>query len=78
MPAYRVSVLLELQTSVDVDDAESAKDATTRALQFVKDAIEIEDYAIDHIKIKKKTKASRLSNENEVKGKHGKTKKSKG
>lgn len=72
MNNYRVEVKLELKTSVDVDDVKSKADAIKRAKQFVADAIAIEEYAIDHIKVKVKTTATKLEE-----GEDGKTKKTK-
>lgn len=75
MPNYRVNVVLKFETSVDVDDSKTKEEAIKRGIGFVHDAIAIEAYAIDHIKVTAKTKATRLSKEKTVESKHGKTKK---
>lgn len=77
MSNYRVGIVLQLETSIDVDDSKTKKEAIQRAKQFMADAIAIEAYAVDHIKITAKTKATRLPKEKKVESKHGKTKKSK-
>ena len=77
MSNYRVKITVQLKTSIDVDDADSEKEAAERAKRFVSDALAIEAYAIDHIKVSAKTKVTRLPDNKEVKKKHGKTKKSK-
>lgn len=77
MSNYRVHIVLQLETSIDVDDSKTKQEAIQRAKQFVADAVAIEAYAIDHIKVTAKTKATRLPKEKEVESKHGKTKKSK-
>jgi hypothetical protein len=77
MANYRVKIVLQFETSVDVDDSKSKEEALQRARGFVRDAIAVEAYAVDHIKVTAKMKATRLPKEKNVGSKHGKTKKSK-
>lgn len=77
MPDYRVSVVLTFVTSVDVDDAKTKEEAIKRGIGFVRDAVAVEAYAVDHIKVTAKTKATRLPKEKPVDSKHGKAKKAK-
>ena len=51
MANYRVKIVLQFETSVDVDDSKSKEEALQRARGFVRDAIAVEAYAVDHIKI---------------------------
>lgn len=77
MADYRVNITVQFETCVDVDDAKTKQEAIQRATGFVRDAIAVEAYAVDHIKVTAKTKATRLPKEKDVELKHGKTKKSK-